>query len=263
MLMIFNLGWERFSIGPAVAEANGFMEDMAKAVGVSERVIFNCASLGAGEWVLGRGGKKKEDIPKDTLDYLRWHHHRVLQSLYANDQFRLNREASEMFRTLHRSGHRLMAVFTGPTQVLEDGLKDFRCLEAFGDDVIGYDRLSGNRSYDTTYVGLYREACTRARTEPQETMIVADNPEGVEEGRRIKPQAVVGYVCSAERDSNKDAQIKVLEQARPDYTLIGGASVASLPFLFAARAQQRAERVDWMNFMNKVLTHPAPPAPAA
>ncbi len=263
MLMVFNLDWKRFSIATQVAEANAFMLEMASTLGLSERIIFNCSSMGAGEWVLKKRGQE-EDISPDTLNYVRWHHHQVVEAVRGDAQYRLNHETREMLQSLRRAGHDLVAVFTGATVALEEVLRGARCREIFADNVVGYDRLHDSRRNDLTGVGLYREACRRARTDAAKTVIVSDDPDGVVDAKPVRPQATVGYVGSAEPDAEKDAHIRELEGAKPDYTLIGGASVACLPFLFGARAEHRATQVATREFLNQMAAQAAaggtPPA---
>lgn len=260
MLMVFNLDWKRFSIAPQMAEANAFMQEMALSLDISERIIFNCASMGAGEWILKKR-EGQEDIPSDTLNYVRWHHHKVVEAVRSDAQYRINFETREMLQSLRRAGHGLVAVFTGATNVLEDILRGARCRDIFADNVVGYDRLHDSRRTDLTGVGLYREACRRAGTEPAKTVIVSDDPDGVVDAKPILPQATVGYVASAESDPEKDAHIKALEGVSPDYTLIGGASVACLPFLFEARAEHRATQVTTREFLNQMLRETAAGGP--
>ncbi|MFA7277212.1 MAG: hypothetical protein WC043_10485 [Pseudobdellovibrionaceae bacterium] len=257
MLAIFNLDWDRFSISQQVIEANQFMEELARDVGLSERIIFNCASMGVGEYILPFAKEEKpEDIPSDKLNYLRWHHHHVRQAMQEDRDYRLNHETREMLVSMRRAGHTLIAVFTGATKELEEGLKEARCLDVFEDNVVGYDRLANPRSHDLTCMGLYHQAGALGRIPLCESIIVADQPQGVEEAKYVKPQAVVGYVSSAEEETKKEAHIKDMEGAGADYTLIGGYTVACLPFLFEARADQRASKIAFTNMMNGILRTP-------
>ncbi len=260
MLAIFNLDWNRFSISEQVAEASIFMADLARDVGLGNRVMFNCASMGTGEHVLPFAeGELAEDVSSDALNYLRWQHHHVREALKQDPDYRLNFETREMLSFMRKAGHVLVAVFTGATRDLEKGLEQARCRDVFEDHVIGYDRLTAKRrwSEDLTSAGLYRQAGNIGRHPLYDALIVADHPEGVEDARAVKPQAVVGYINSSETDANKDRHIKDLESAGADYTLIGGHAVACLPFLFEARSTQRAAKVQLAGFL-KGLSGSAP-----
>ncbi|MDY0029844.1 MAG: hypothetical protein RBR86_07875 [Pseudobdellovibrionaceae bacterium] len=260
MLAIFNLDWKRFSISKQVAEAGNFMSRLTRDVGVGDRVIFNCASMGTGEYVLPfADGERAEDVSSDALNYLRWQHHHVREALKQDQDYRLNFETREMLSSMRKSGHVLVAVFTGATHDLEKGLEEARCRDVFEDHVIGYDRLTARRrwSEDLTSAGLYRQAGHVGRLPLYEALIVADHPEGVEDACAVRPQAVVGYIGMAEEDAYKDAHIKDLESAGADYTLIGGHAVACLPYLFQARSNQRAAKAQLSAFLSN-LTGSAP-----
>lgn len=132
MLVIFNLDWNRFAIGQQLAEAHHYLEDMVEAVGLTGKVIFNCASMGAGEKVLHFAAKDRK-IEREALDYLRWHHHQVKTALRADEAYNANRDVSEMLHTLKRGGHKLAVVCGESTGGLESQLKDSRTLDFFED----------------------------------------------------------------------------------------------------------------------------------
>lgn len=241
MLMIFNLNWPRISISEQVIAANSGMRRLAEAVGLSNNVIYDCASMGAGEKVLPFSNPQ-QTATLDKLNYLRWHHQIARKELDADPIFRLNHETREMIDTLKSWGHSLAAVWAGATEELETSLEGARCRDAFGDAVFGYDRLPQFQARDFTSMHLCREAARYSQAGMDDAIVVADTPKGVQEGAFVRPLAVVGYVSSAESEERRAQQTAELEGAGANYTLIGGNSVATLPVFFTALSAGSEER---------------------
>lgn len=241
MLMIFNLDWPSISISEQVFVANRGMRRLAEAVGLCDKVIYNCGSMGACERVLPFSNPEKA-ATSDELNYLRWHLKIARDELAENPIFRLNHETREMIGALKTAGHSLAAVWAGATQKLETGLEGARCRDAFGEAVFGYDRLPKSTTKDYTSVRLCREAARASQADLHDSIIVADSPEGVEEGKNVGTRAVVGYVPSAEPEAKKTHHIAELEEAGADYTLIGGYCVATLPALFTTLSDHQARQ---------------------
>lgn len=136
MLVVFHLGWDRFNIDQKVAAANRKISGIARDKQADHLMIFNLASLGAGEIIIDRQERienaRKSDPdfdsklkalgvddvsyerpPARAIDYIRRRHWRIARDLGHDNQFKAYRDAAEMLLTLRTRGHQLAAVFTG------------------------------------------------------------------------------------------------------------------------------------------------------
>jgi beta-phosphoglucomutase-like phosphatase (HAD superfamily) len=136
-----------------------------------------------------------------------------------------------MLKTLRKGGHILAAVWADTTSKLEKSLKDTRVRDYFEDDIFGYDRRDLARSGDLSYVGLYRTVTRQEGVAPADTLVVADDPVGIEEATYIKPRAVIGYVPTA--DDHQSRKLKELEAAGANYAVTSANDVAVMPWLFS------------------------------
>lgn len=179
MLVVFHLGWDRFNIDEKVSAATRKVNGIAKDKQAGNFMIFNLASLGAGEIIIDRKERlenaRKSDpdfdaklaekgvVDKDvnyqrphtrTVDYIRRRHHRIARDLGHDEQFKAYRDATEMLTALRSRGHQLAAVFTGVSKEAQQGLKLARALDYFEDHVYGSDSLQSRREGTITLGGL-------------------------------------------------------------------------------------------------------------
>lgn len=226
MLLIFNFNWNAFSIDHQVATQNKRLKELAKAEGVDQKIMFNCASMAGGEHILH--SEKDIEINQITLDSLRHFHHRAKSELRKNEVFAANRDISEMLMSLRRSGHILAAVWADTTSQLEKTLEDTRVRDYFEDDVFGYDRRDAAQQSDLTYVGLYRTVTKQERVAPADTLVVSDDPVGVQEASYIKPRAIIGYVSPFL--DNQTQKLRDMEAAGAHYAVTRANDVAVMPW---------------------------------
>ena len=253
MLIIFNLSWDNFDIDARAGAATRRMNGLAAEKGAGNHVIFNLASLGAGEWVTDAvKPKKEEERPAArTMDYLRRRHWRMLRDLNRDETVRAYRDSAEMLAILRRDGHRLAAVHTGPTGAAETQLQRARMLDYFEDAVYGYDRRPKG-AWDLTARGLYMAALRDGKTPPHEAMVVADTPEAIEDARPLKPGVVAAYLNPYQGADSIGARLKEMKASGADYAVCGGHSIANLPdHVFGRRALQST--------LDTVLRRLAPP----
>lgn len=268
MLVVFHLGWDRFDIDQKVAAANRKISDIARDKQAAHMMIFNLASLGAGEIIIDRQERienaRKNDPdfdsklkalgvddvsyerpPARAIDYIRRRHWRIARDLGHDNQFKAYRDAAEMLLTLRTRGHQLAAVFTGASKDAQLGLKRARALDYFEDHVYGYDSLkSGN--HDLTARGVYLHAMKMQKTAPADSIIVADSAEGIEDGVSLKPMALAGYLDPYLDNAAIDLKLAEMRQAGAAYAVVGGHAISSLPdFLFGRR--QLKSTIDTVN----------------
>ncbi len=222
MLLIFNFNWNDFSIDYQVAAQNKRLKDLAKAEGVDQKIMFNCASMAGGEHILH--AEKDIEINQITLDSLRHFHHRAKAELRQDAVFNANRDISEMLMSLRKGGHILAAVWADATHKLEKTLEETRIRDYFEDDVFGYDRRDSGRQSDLTYLGLYNAVAKQERMAPADTLVVADDPLGVQEATYMKPRAVIGYVLPFHENGAK--KLQEMELAGANYTVTNANDIA-------------------------------------
>ncbi len=246
MLIVFNLDWQRFNIDRQVSAANRKINALAEEKKAGHFIIFNLASLGAGERIIDRVARQHDQTPvaeagrpdPRAIDYLRRRHWRIARDLQKDNNFKAYRDAAEMLAGLKSRGHRLAAVFTGASAVAEQALKWARALDYFEDRVYGYDSLKSRRD-DLTSKGIYLQALKENKTAPADSIIVADSPEAIEESVVLKPMAVAGYLDPYLKDTEIDRRLAEMRQAGAGYAVVGGHSVSSLPdYLWGRRRLQ-------------------------
>lgn len=260
MLVVFHLGWDRFNIDQKASAATRKVNGIAHDKGAKHFMIFNLASLGAGEIIIDRKerlenarksdpdfdaklaekGIVDEDVnyvrpPERTIDYIRRRHHRIARDLGNDEQFKAYRDAAEMLSALRTRGHQLAAVFTGASKEVQQGLKLARALDYFEDHVYGSDSLHGRAGAMNT-LDLYLHAMKMQKTEPVESIIVADTPAAIEQGVGLKPMAVAGYLDPYLDDKETTRRLVEMKQAGAGFAVAGGHSISSLPdFLMGRR----------------------------
>jgi len=233
MLLIFNFNWNALSIDRQVSAQNKRLKELAKAEGVDQKIMFNCASMAGGEYILN--AEKDIKINQITLDSLRHFHHRAKAELRRDEVFAANRDIAEMLISLKRGGHILAAVWADATHKLEKTLEETRIRDYFEDDVFGYDRRDSARQSDLTYLALYRTVTKQERMMPSDTLVVADDPVGVHEATHIKPRAIIGYVSPfLEKKAEK---LQEMEMAGADYTVTNANDVAVMPWRVSGVAE--------------------------
>lgn len=261
MLVVFHLGWDRFNIDQKVAAANRKISGIARDKQADHLMIFNLASLGAGEIIIDRQERienaRKSDPdfdsklkalgvddvsyerpPARAIDYIRRRHWRIARDLGHDNQFKAYRDAAEMLLTLRTRGHQLAAVFTGASKDAQLGLKRARALDYFEDHVYGYS--------DLTTRGVYLHAMKMQKTAPADSIIVADSAEGIEDGASLKPMALEGYLDPYLDNAAIDLKLAEMRQAGAAYAVVGGHGISSLPdFLFGRR--QLKSTIDTVN----------------
>lgn len=241
MLFMFSLEWEKFSIANVVVEANHYLEELSNDLGLSDRVIFNCASLGAGEWITGN--KKKSalpPIPSETLDYLRWHHRQVKEAIRLSTPFIANRDMTEMLKNLKGNGHELAVISATRTEKIEDALIETRTRDYFGVNVFGYDKLPSHLRGDFTLAALYKTAINSLDADIEESFVVADTPEAIQDAVPLDARAIVGYLNPYVPEKEQALRLKEMEQAGADYTTVGGNTVSVLPIFLSVIADRQA-----------------------
>jgi beta-phosphoglucomutase-like phosphatase (HAD superfamily) len=251
ILFVLSLDWPRFSISQQVSYANRSMQEKVCEAGLSKNIIFNCASLGAGERILPFRGNET-DITPDILDELRYEHHKIVENLRSEVHFQANRDMLEMLSNLRASGHQLAAVATSDTGKLEKLLEDTRARDFFDDSVYGYDRVSEHLKNDYTLASLFITAVMNGHVDFKETLVVADMPETIEDAVPIQPLAVVGYVDPYVPWNEQSVRIKEMEAAGANYTAVGGHTVINIPWHITGRAEQQA-KVDIAKAMGRDL----------
>jgi len=246
-----------------VSAANQMLSGIAKSKKIDHFVIFNAASLSAGETIINsperlkrareadpdfdqkalEKGLSKEDLDQlstapdeRTMDYIRRRHWRIVRDLSRSDDFKAYRDSAEMLANLKRQQHQLAVVHTGPTRDLEQDLKRSRALDYFEDAVFGYDRLPKTES-DLTYCGLYKEVMRNQKTAPQDSIIITDTPEGVEDAQPVRPRVIAAYLTLHKDKTRVTDRLKEMSEAGADYAFSAGYHVANLPEnLFGRRA---------------------------
>jgi beta-phosphoglucomutase-like phosphatase (HAD superfamily) len=242
MLFVLSLEWQRFSISEQVVVANRFMSDLTDQLGVSKKVIFNCASMGAGERLLPFAQEKNVMPEDDSLDYIRWHHAKVLETLRADNTFMANRDFLEMLLTLRSHGHQLAAVLPSKTSALESLLEEAHARDFFEDAVYGYDRRNDDVSGNLTLAALYATAIKLADANYEDSLVVADNPTAIQDALPIHPKAVVGYLDPYIEWDVQSQRLKEMQMAGAHYTAVGGHTVTNLPWYISGRAEHQAKQ---------------------
>lgn len=254
MLFVFNLDWKRFSISDVVVEANNYLEKLCKELDAAEKVIFNCASLGAGEWVLGNKKDKETGLTKgnglspDTLNYLRWHHHQVNRVIRNSVPFVANRDMTEMLKALKTQGHELAVVGTTRTENIEDDLIATRTRHYFDGNVYGYDKVLPRLRGNFTLAALFATAIDEGDSNYEEALVVADTPTAIQDASPLGTRAVVGYLDPYVDWDEQTIRLKEMDDAGANYTAVGGHTVSVLPIFLACRASQAAE-IDIQSWM--------------
>ncbi len=241
MLFIMNLDWSHFAISEQVVEANNYLHTLAADLQVENKVIFNCASIKAGEKILpfGEGELGKNEMPKDgTLDYLRWHHQKVREALWNDIKFRSNRDVTEMVSNLKKSGHQIAAVHESTTCHLEEQLRETRLRDYFGDNVYGYDRRPRNLLGNFTLAALFATAVDAQDENYEETLVIADSPEAIEDAAPLQTRAIVGYLDPYVPGDEQTRRLKEMDGAGANYTVVGGHYVTAIPFIIKGRSEQ-------------------------
>ncbi len=198
MLVVFHLGWDRFDIDQKVSVANRKINGIAQDKQAGNMMIFNLASLGAGEIIIDRKERIQKSREKDpefdsklaergvsdvsyerpperTIDYIRRRHWRIARDLDHDNQFKAYRDAAEMLSALRTRGHQLAAVFTGASKEAEQGLKRARALDYFEEHVYGYDSLKDTKTLQTAGQ-MYRHAMSMLALNPQTATSAEDTP---------------------------------------------------------------------------------------
>lgn len=255
MLVVFHLGWERFDIDQKVSAANRKINDIARDKQADHMMIFNLASLGAGEIIIDRkerleksGGdgdiytgqaSSYERPPERIIDYIRRRHWRIARDLGHDNQFKAYRDVAEMLAALRKRGHQLAAVFTGASKDAELGLKRARALDYFEEHVYGYDSLKTGTN-DLTARGVYLHAMKMQKTAPADSIIVADSAEAIEDGVSLKPMALAGYLDPYLDNAQIDQKLAEMRQAGAAYAIVGGHGISSLPDVLASRRRVKS-----------------------
>lgn len=251
VLVVFHLDWDRFDIDQEVSDANRRINDIARDKQAGHMMIFNLASLGAGEYIIDRRQRMEsacknasaqdgsavaqgaDDVSRErpserTVDYIRRRHWRIARDLGHDNRFKAYRDAAEMLAALRTRGHQLAAVFTGESKAAEQNLKRARTLDYFEDRVYGYDSLKSNDT-DLTARGVYLHAMRMQKTVPADSIIVADTAEAIEDGASLKPLVLAGYLDPYLDDAKTDQKLAEIRQAGADYAVVGGHGISSLP----------------------------------
>lgn len=262
MLVVFHLGWDRFDIDQKVGAANRKINAIARDKQAGNMMIFNLASLGAGEFIIDRkerheksrrqspgfdaasedaatDNESRERPPERVIDYIRRRHWRIARDLGHDNQFKAYRDAAEMLSALRTRGHQLAAVFTGASKEAEQGLKRARALDYFEEHVYGYDSLKSGNS-DLTARGVYLHAMKMQKTAPADSIIVADSAEGIEDGVSLRPMALAGYLDPYLDNAVIDLKLAEMRQAGAAYAVVGGHGISSLPDLLSSRRQLKS-----------------------
>lgn len=226
--MIFNLDWKRFDIESQVSAANARMAELTEKANLTNYMIFNLASVHAGEWITSFD-PDVGNVSNRTVNFLRRMHYRVKRSLDKDKSYRANRDALEMLDKLKSRGHNLSAVWSEETKTLEESLKRSRSLDYFGDEVLGGDSVSAQRG--VSMKEMYHAAIARQKASPHDVIIVADNPWGISEAKAIQPFAVFGYVNLGQKWNAIAHHMKELEKAGADFAIAGGHTVSIMPDL--------------------------------
>lgn len=241
MLFIMNLDWSHFAISEAVVEANNYLHALAAELHVDKKVLFNCASIKAGENLLpfAEGELGKNEMPKDgTLDYLRWHHQKVREALWQDVKFRSNRDVTEMISSLKNDGHQVAAVYESATCHLEEHLCKTRLREYFGNNVYGYDRRPKRLLGNVTLASLFSTAVEDQDANYEETLVVADSPEAIEDATPLQTRAVVGYLDPHVPWDEQTQRLKEMDGAGAHFTVVGGHYVAALPLFIKGKSDE-------------------------
>jgi beta-phosphoglucomutase-like phosphatase (HAD superfamily) len=228
MLIVFNLIWDKFNVDALFGAATRRMNALAVEKGVGHHIIFNMASLGAGERLVGMPRFAGQEPPARVMDYLRRRHARILRDLNKSETVKAYRDAAEMLDTLKKSGHRLAAVHDGPTDEAESHLKKARMLDYFGDAVIGRDRVTARSRMD---VALYLEAMRQCAAIPKDSVVVADRPKAVSAAAPLRPRAVAAYLPPYLEEDKITSRLKEMAHAGASYAFCGGYNIAALPVL--------------------------------
>lgn len=245
MLIIMKLDWPHFAISERIVEANNYLHALAADLEVEKKVIFNCASIKAGERLLpfGEGQLGKNAMPKDgTLDYLRWHHQKVRDALWQDQKFRSNRDLTEMIATLKNDGHEVAAVYESATHHLEEHLCESRLREYFGNNVYGYDRRPKRLLGNVTLASLFTTAVEDQDENYEETLVVADSPEAIEDATPLQPRAVVGYIDPHVPWDEQTRRLKEMGGAGANFTVVGGHYVTAIPFFIKGKAEELTQQ---------------------
>ena len=233
MKIILLLDWARVNIVQQVSKANERMAEMSREVGLSQKVVFNLASLGAGEWMTGmawlpdRESEEQKKLNQTKMDMLRRFHWRVKQEFESDMTVRENRETREMVSGLKTRGHSISVVCPDPEGISDtvEKLENARALEFFEQQL--------NDAIDGRGVGPFEGVLERrlgmAMTNPRDTIIVSDFPEGVESAKKLHACTVIGYIPSNQQFDQKGLHLKALTSAGADYALIGGYTVSAVP----------------------------------
>ena len=273
MLVVFNLGWERFDIDRKVSAGNHRLHNVVAEKNAGHFIIFNLASLGAGERIIDRKERRENARQKDpdfdtkvaamrlvpeekdrpmeegvpnqkTIDFLRHYHAQVASPLRSDEKFKAYRDAAEMLAKLKAHGHDLAVAFTGASKEAEQKLKLARTLDYFGDKVYGRDSLEHDKD-DLTSRAIYRHAMWKSRAEPDESIIVSDSADGICDGKAVRPLALIGYVDPYLAEDEIDIRIREMREAGAHFAVVGGNHVSSIPdFILSNRGLRNFRESD-------------------
>ena len=253
MLFVLNLDWVRFGISEQVVEANRYMEELAANLQVDTKVIFNCASIHAGEHLLpfGEGALGKNDMPKDdTLDYLRWHHQKVREAMWGDIRFRANRDVTEMLDRLKNQGHQLVAIWESSTQALDKTLRQSRVRHYFDENIYGYAPNSSGFLSNKKLSSLFDSVVKSKNMDYDETLIVADSPEVIQDATFLPTGAIVGYLDPYVSSKEQDIRLREMRGAGAHFTVVGGHYVTALPTYLSGPSTPSAQ--DRYNIFEKL-----------
>lgn len=245
MNIVLLLDWQRFNISSQVSSANARMGEMTKMLGLGDMMVFNIASMGAGELMTRFAWIKKgeEESPEQrktsgaVLDTIRRFHWRVKTEFQNHQVVRTNHETREMIIGLRKGGHGLKVVWDGAAEGIARDLIDARALDYFEEQIgpeLDYRQAEELQTLD----GRLGQAIN----DPSKTLIVADSGEMVERAKKAHVRAVVGYVPSAQQFDEKGRQLKELTGAGADFAVIGGSTVGCIP-----------GRLETRSIMNKII----------
>jgi hypothetical protein len=114
---------------------------------------------------------------------------------------------------------------------LERSLEETRTRDFFEEHVYGDDRRDQHRQGDLTFTGLYRSVVVHQRSPFDETMIVADHPDGITEAKPMRPRAAIGYVAPLSSETEQSIHFREMEMAGADYVVTTSRDLTMMPWL--------------------------------
>lgn len=218
LLVVFNLNWAKCDIHKPLRDAARELDTMIDALGVRQYVQYSLTSLGAGEIISGRAAAKA-GLSEEVLDVLRQKYHDLRQRLAQTVSFRLSRETAFMLQHLVQNGHSIAAVHNGDTDEGDQALKRARLRDYFearvyGSDVPGVAGRPGS--------ALYSHAMRKNKTDPANTIIVAERPDDAAAACATKAN-VAAYI------SLENCPDSAFEQRRAQMRDAGVTAIATTP----------------------------------